>query len=184
MTVKSRPHPKGDLENAKTGEKARAHSPVVIPNRLYFRIGDVSEILGVKPYVLRFWETEFPMVSPQKSNTGQRVYRRGDVEALAAIKTLLYKERYSIEGARRKIRELRKEGALKAFSSTALEESGSFGESGGESSHGSGDESGRLIQEARTPAIARAASSSGALSELLQDLQQLSRLALSTFFQY
>lgn len=84
-----------------------------IPDRLYFRIGDVAELLGVKPYVLRYWETEFPIISPQKSTTGQRVYRRGDVETLVLIKHLLYKEKYSIEGARRRIRELRKGGELK-----------------------------------------------------------------------
>jgi|GEM_PF-675604 len=84
-----------------------------IPDRLYFRIGDVADLLGVKPYVLRYWETEFPIISPQKSTTGQRVYRRSDVETLVLIKHLLYKEKYSIEGARRRIRELRKDGELK-----------------------------------------------------------------------
>src|ERR1700730_8061228 len=86
-----------------------------IPDRLYFRIGDVADILGIKPYVLRYWESEFPMIAPQKSNTGQRVYRRSDVETVIMIKTLLYSERYSIEGARKRIRELRKEGELKNF---------------------------------------------------------------------
>jgi DNA-binding transcriptional MerR regulator len=84
-----------------------------IPDRLYFRIGDVADLLGVKPYVLRYWETEFPIISPQKSTTGQRVYRKSDVETLVLIKHLLYKEKYSIEGARRRIRELRKDGELK-----------------------------------------------------------------------
>ena len=90
-------------------------SKVQIPDRLYFKIGDVAELLGVKPYVLRYWETEFPMITPQKSNTGQRVYRRSDVETVIMIKTLLYNERYSIEGARKRIRELRKDGDLKSF---------------------------------------------------------------------
>ena len=84
-----------------------------IPNRLYFRIGDVSELLGVKPYVLRYWETEFSILHPTKSKTGQRVYQRKDVENLILIKHLLYSERYSIEGARKRILELRKEGGLK-----------------------------------------------------------------------
>lgn len=88
-------------------------SATSIPDRLYFRIGDVASLVGVKPYVLRYWETEFPMITPQKSNTGQRVYRRTDVETVLVIKHLLYDQRYSIEGARRKIRELRKEGDLK-----------------------------------------------------------------------
>src|SRR3954463_15703711 len=80
-----------------------------IPDRLYFRIGDVAELLGVKPYVLRYWESEFPMISPQKSSSGQRVYRRSDVETVLMIKRLLYEERYSVEGAKKKIKELRKE---------------------------------------------------------------------------
>ena len=86
-----------------------------IPDRLYFRIGDVADIADVKPHVLRYWESEFPMISPDKSDTGQRVYRRGDVETILLIKHLLYQERYSIEGARKRIRELRKQGELKNF---------------------------------------------------------------------
>jgi len=80
-----------------------------IPQRLFFKIGDVAELVGVKPYVLRYWETEFPMISPQKSDSGQRVYRRADVETVMMIKKLLYQERYSIEGARKRIKELRSE---------------------------------------------------------------------------
>ncbi|MGZ3687046.1 MAG: MerR family transcriptional regulator [Bdellovibrionota bacterium] len=91
------------------------NSPIQIPDRLYFRIGDVAELIGVKPYVLRYWESEFPMISPQKSNTGQRVYRRSDVETVLMIKHLLYDERYSIEGARKRLKELRREGELKTF---------------------------------------------------------------------
>jgi DNA-binding transcriptional MerR regulator len=90
-------------------------SKIQIPDRLYFRIGDVADLLGVKPYVLRYWESEFPMINPQKSSSGQRVYRRSDVEMLVMIKHLLYEERYSIEGARKRIRELRREGELKVF---------------------------------------------------------------------
>jgi DNA-binding transcriptional MerR regulator len=86
-----------------------------IPDRLFFRIGDVASLLGVKPYVLRYWESEFPIVSPTKSSTGQRVYRRGDVENLLMIKHLLYEQRYSIEGARKKLGELRKGGELKTY---------------------------------------------------------------------
>lgn len=98
-------------------EKSRipGFEKVKIPERVYFRIGDVSSLIGVKPYVLRYWETEFPIISPQKSNTGQRVYRRTDVQTLFMIKHLLYEERYSIEGARKRINDLRKEGELKGF---------------------------------------------------------------------
>jgi DNA-binding transcriptional MerR regulator len=80
-----------------------------IPDRLFFKIGDVAELADVKPYVLRYWETEFPMIAPVKSQSGQRVYCRRDVETVLLIKQLLYRERYSIEGARKRIRELRKE---------------------------------------------------------------------------
>jgi DNA-binding transcriptional MerR regulator len=71
-----------------------------IPDKLYFRIGEVSRLLGVEPYVLRYWETEFPSVSPKKSDTGHRLYRRKDVEQLLEIKELLYAKRFTIEGAR------------------------------------------------------------------------------------
>lgn len=72
-----------------------------IPDKLYFRIGEVSRLAGVKPYVLRFWETEFPGIGPKKSGTGQRLYRRKDVELVLEIKRLLYDMRFTIEGARK-----------------------------------------------------------------------------------
>ena len=71
-----------------------------IPDKLYFRIGEVSELVGVEPYVLRYWETEFPAVGPKKSDTGHRMYRRKEVELLLQIKYLLYEKQYTIEGAR------------------------------------------------------------------------------------
>lgn len=72
-----------------------------IPDKLYFRIGEVSRLAGIKPYVLRFWETEFPGLGPKKSGTGHRLYRRKDVELVLEIKRLLYEKRYTIEGARK-----------------------------------------------------------------------------------
>ena len=71
-----------------------------IPDKLYFKIGEVSELLGVEPYVLRYWETEFTALAPKKSGTGHRLYRRKDVELLLRIKHLLYEKKYTIEGAR------------------------------------------------------------------------------------
>ena len=71
-----------------------------IPNKLYFRIGEVSKIVGVKPYVLRYWETEFPLITPKKSGSGHRLYRRKDVELLLEIRELLHVKRFTIEGAR------------------------------------------------------------------------------------
>ncbi|MBV8816875.1 MAG: MerR family transcriptional regulator, partial [Acidobacteriaceae bacterium] len=72
-----------------------------IPDKLYFRIGEVSRLAGIKPYVLRFWESEFPSLGPKKSGTGHRLYRKKDVELVLQIKQLLYEKRYTIEGARK-----------------------------------------------------------------------------------
>ncbi len=71
-----------------------------IPDKLYFKIGEVSELLGVEAYVLRYWETEFSALAPKKSGAGHRLYRRKDVELLLRIKHLLYEKRFTIEGAR------------------------------------------------------------------------------------
>jgi DNA-binding transcriptional MerR regulator len=95
-----------------------------IPDRMYFRIGDVAEIAGVQPYVLRFWEKEFDFLVPIKNSAGQRLYRKGDVESVLLIKRLLYLERYSIEGAKKRIKEMRKQGGL----SSAKKERGSLDE--------------------------------------------------------
>lgn len=74
-----------------------------IPDKLYFKIGEVSDLLGVEPYVLRYWESEFAVLSPKKSGTGHRLYRRKDVELLLRIKHLLYEKRFTIEGARQSL---------------------------------------------------------------------------------
>lgn len=75
--------------------------PQEIPDKLYFRIGEVARLAGIKPYVLRFWETEFPSLGPKKSGTGHRLYRRKEVEMVLEIKRLLYEKRFTIEGARK-----------------------------------------------------------------------------------
>ena len=74
-----------------------------IPDRLFFKISDVCRIVGVEPYVLRFWETEFPGLAPQKSKTGHRVYKRKDVENVLRVKELLYDRGFTIAGARRQL---------------------------------------------------------------------------------
>ncbi|AUX48360.1 MerR family transcriptional regulator [Sorangium cellulosum] len=76
-----------------------------LPAKLYYRIGEVAGIVGVEPHVLRYWETEFRSIRPQKSAKGQRVYSRRDVETLLKVKELLYSHRFTIAGARRKLRE-------------------------------------------------------------------------------
>jgi len=78
-----------------------AITPEEIPDKLYFRIGEVARLAGIKPYVLRFWETEFPALDPKKSGTGHRLYRRKEVQLVLEIKRLLYEKRYTIEGARK-----------------------------------------------------------------------------------
>ena len=75
-----------------------------LPDKLYFRIGEVAEIVGVEPHVLRYWETEFRSIRPEKSRRGQRVYSRRDVDTLLKVKDLLYGHRYTIAGAKRKLR--------------------------------------------------------------------------------
>ena len=74
-----------------------------IPQKLFFKIGEVCEIAGVQAHVLRYWETEFPMLAPQKNRAGQRTYRRRDVEMALRIKELLYDEQYTIAGAKKKL---------------------------------------------------------------------------------
>jgi DNA-binding transcriptional MerR regulator len=85
--------------------RKRASESPLIPDRLYFKIGDVARICGVKTYVLRFWETQFPQLKPNKSGTGQRLYRRRDVELALEIKRLVHAEGYTLAGARQVLEE-------------------------------------------------------------------------------
>ncbi len=80
-----------------------------IPKKMAFKIGEVADLINVKPYVLRYWETEFEQLKPKKSKHNQRMYERRDVETLMLIKKLLYRDRFSIEGARSALKRLRKE---------------------------------------------------------------------------
>ena len=81
-----------------------------IPDKLYFKIGEVADLIGVKPYVLRYWETEFPDIAPGKSKSKQRLYKRKEVELIFQIKELLYEEKFTIEGARQQLKELGRKG--------------------------------------------------------------------------
>jgi len=85
-----------------------------IPDKLYFRIGEVARLAAIKPYVLRFWETEFPALGPKKSGTGHRLFRRKDVELVLEIKRLLYEQRFTIEGARKFLDDRAKPQVVKA----------------------------------------------------------------------
>jgi DNA-binding transcriptional MerR regulator len=83
---------------------SRKSEEVLIPEKLYFRIGEVSRLCKLPAYVLRFWETEFPQLKPTKSGTGQRMYRRREVELALRIKKLLYEEGFTIAGARQQLK--------------------------------------------------------------------------------
>ncbi len=87
-----------------TARKKKDKPDVVIPEKLYFRIGEVSRLSELPTHVLRFWESEFPQLKPTKSSSGQRMYRRREVEFVFAIKKLLYDEGYTISGAREKLK--------------------------------------------------------------------------------
>ena len=98
----------------KNAAQRRPKPEAVIPDKLYFRIGEVARLCGVETYVLRFWETEFPQMRPNKSGTGQRLYRKRDVEMAMRVRKLLHDEGYTIAGARQVLaqeaRELRGSG--------------------------------------------------------------------------
>lgn len=96
-----------------TDAAARAGTPE-IPDKLYFKIGEVADLLAVEPYVLRYWESEFPQLAPKKSGTGHRLYRRKDVELLLRIKHLLYEKRFTIEGARQSLHAGSKQARLRS----------------------------------------------------------------------
>ena len=91
---------------------------VAIPEKLFFKIGEVCELAGVQAHVLRYWESEFTMLAPQKNRAGQRVYRKRDVEIALRIKELLYEDQYTIAGAKKRLaNDLRAGGRLKIVSS-------------------------------------------------------------------
>src|SRR5712675_329386 len=85
-----------------------------IPQKLFFKIGEVCELAGVQAHVLRYWETEFPMLAPQKNRAGQRVYRRKDVEMVLRIRDLLYEEKFTIAGAKKKLLDESRAGSVRA----------------------------------------------------------------------
>ena len=88
----------------KRARKASTTADPVIPDKLYFRIGEVAKLCKLPAYVLRFWESEFPLLKPVKSSTGQRMYRQRDVENVLRIKKLLYEEGFTIAGARQQLK--------------------------------------------------------------------------------
>lgn len=110
----------GSVSSRERPVPAPTDIPVEVPDRLYFRIGEVSSITGVPPYVLRYWESEFPALQPRKSGGGQRLYRKRDVALILEIKKLLYQERYTVAGARRRLTE-REERARRLEARAAIQ---------------------------------------------------------------
>jgi DNA-binding transcriptional MerR regulator len=96
---------------------------VVIPEKLFFKIGEVCELAGVQAHVLRYWESEFPMLAPQKNRAGQRVYRRRDVEMALRVKELLYEDQYTIAGAKKRLAYELRGGKLRSNSDDENHES-------------------------------------------------------------
>src|SRR3984885_4034425 len=84
---------------------SNGHSELIVPDKNFFRIGEASRLTATKPFVLRYWETEFPMLQPVKSPKGHRLYRREDIDTVFTIKRLLYDEGFTIAGARRHLRD-------------------------------------------------------------------------------
>lgn len=132
------PHPPGEGESAPAAGDAvpavsrqapaaapggEAAAPPRVRRRIFYSIGEVCQMLDLKPHVLRYWETQFDELAPAKNRAGNRVYRARDVEIISLIHRLVHRERYTIEGARRRLQELRAEGVLDSSSARALETS-------------------------------------------------------------
>ena len=105
---------------------------VAIPEKLFFKIGEVCELAGVQAHVLRYWESEFPMLAPQKNRAGQRVYRKRDVEMALRIKELLYEDQYTIAGAKKRLTNELRGGKLKVVGEEGQGENGSAEHASGE----------------------------------------------------
>lgn len=150
---------------------------VVIPDKLYFRIGDVAQLCGLEAYVLRYWETEFPQLKPNKGGTGQRLYRKRDVELVLEIKRLLYTEGFTIAGARRLLAEKRRpEKNLASPGESSRTELSSQSESGmlEEASRAERDATARPAEQAHATALR--APAAAALLEMRQQMRELLKL--------
>lgn len=101
--------------------RSDASSRLKRPRRRYYSIGEVCSMIGVKPHVLRYWETQFRELSPSKNRSGNRVYQSAEIELIALIHTLVHEKRYTVEGARKRLQELRSEGSAAEQSSKALQ---------------------------------------------------------------
>ena len=113
MPNRTKAKPKKSSARKRSTKAVASGQPLLLADgKLYYRIGEVSEITGVKPYVLRYWESEFRWMAPQKSRSRQRLYRKKDIETILLIRRMLHEERYTIAGAKRRLRELGVDRAL------------------------------------------------------------------------
>lgn len=146
---------------------------VAIPEKLFFKIGEVCELAGVQAHVLRYWESEFSMLAPQKNRAGQRVYRKRDVEIALRIKELLYEDQYTIAGAKKRLaNDLRAGGKLKVASS---DDGGEYSEDTSQSAAPDG-----MSKTAKVAGAARTAEDRKALRRVSTELRELLALLDST----
>jgi DNA-binding transcriptional MerR regulator len=143
-----------------------SRSAVAIPEKLFFKIGEVCELAGVQAHVLRYWESEFTMLAPQKNRAGQRVYRKRDVEIALRIKELLYEDQYTIAGAKKRLaNDLRAGGKLKIVSSEGTDEN-----TGEDASQSAGSD---LTSTTTSKAGARTAEERKALQRFNKELREI-----------
>jgi DNA-binding transcriptional MerR regulator len=138
-----------------------SHSAVVIPEKLFFKIGEVCELAGVQAHVLRYWESEFPMLAPQKNRAGQRVYRKRDVEMALRIKDLLYDDQYTIAGAKKRL---------------ALELRGGKPKTDGDAHNGTDSHDADTSHRMRSATTGRTATERQALKKVAAELRELLEL--------
>jgi DNA-binding transcriptional MerR regulator len=145
---------------------------VAIPEKLFFKIGEVCELAGVQAHVLRYWESEFPMLAPQKNRAGQRVYRKRDVEIALRIKELLYEDQYTIAGAKKRLaNDLRAGGKFRVVSS---DEVGDTSEETVAPTLPSGESFGeRRVVSADTSPASRTAEDRQALRQVADELREI-----------
>ena len=138
---------------------------VAIPEKLFFKIGEVCELAGVQAHVLRYWESEFPMLAPQKNRAGQRVYRKRDVEMALRIKELLYEDQYTIAGAKKRLaNDLRGGGKLKVVGSE---------EGSAETSVNASESDSFATNFVRSAVVARTVEERQGLKQLASELREL-----------
>jgi DNA-binding transcriptional MerR regulator len=143
-----------------------SRSAVAIPEKLFFKIGEVCELAGVQAHVLRYWESEFTMLAPQKNRAGQRVYRKRDVEIALRIKELLYEDQYTIAGAKKRLaNDLRAGGKLRIVSSEGGDE-----ETGDDSSQSATQD---LTSTTHSNAVTRTAEERKALQRFNKELREI-----------